>query len=453
MKKLRLFGLPVLMLALVACMFAACDNGTTTTVEIPEYYALYHVSFPYYDQSLGIKMWNGNLQPTLVEVIQHLSRLAGSLAENWFNTSAWDGDYSQIKVNDFIRSAWGEQTANLWKPIIETSTAPGAGESNADYWYRVSTNSVMVSYWDSIGLTKVANRGADATDINDDYYAYYPKGANTDTSGKKYPLIILCHGGGEAAAQVESWGFCQIAAKEKLFLLAPENSGSFTDPAVNINTYLDEVLDKYPMIDQTRIYITGSSMGATSAGRYAYANATRVAAVAPMDQPVSSGGVASNLPDDLAANIATYKMPTVFVGGLADMYGLYNVNTRNYFLTHPGAWENTDIYGVDHVDGWNRLMTAHGITGNNIVDVAARLANADAPGALEITKYTGYPFDREEISTVYGTKVYKGIFDGNERLISYVVENRGHMPSGYDANLIWDFFAQWRRVDGESVRN
>jgi hypothetical protein len=363
-------------------------------------------------------------------------------------------------------------------------------------------DSKLVKYWADKGLTKksfntVRDDSANV-DLNDDYYLYYPTGADTDTSGKKYPLIILFHGGGEAAVQTETFGFGDIAIRDKVFLLAAETFNQGTGPgSVSggfIDTALGSVLNNYP-IDKERIYTAGSSMGGGASRSYASSslNASiiagsnrpvKIAAAAIMDQPFSlyTLGNTGTVADSAIPFIKQYGMPTVYLGGLADMYGMYNVRTIGYFMTHEGASPLVSYIQAswpDYVTGFNKLMEAHNITEKDFVaasgggggggggtpavtraSVANGAANADGTFkndgiALEATYYTGYPYDTSTIDTFYGTKVYKSGFTNKNDLLNIVVENRPHMPSGYDAELIWAFISQWKRdsISGMSVKH
>jgi pimeloyl-ACP methyl ester carboxylesterase len=440
------------MLASWASSPAAPSAGSTAPAQsINDWKSLYDKAFPYYGQALTPKMWDKQTDPVFSKVIQHLSRSTNAV---WTETSKWDGDNSQVNLSKFIGSDWGVQTAKNWYPFIATVIAPNAEEKNFAYWPRESMNPALIKYWKDLGLTKIYEDNA-PDNINDDYYVYFPNGADKNTAGH-YPLVILFHGGGEAASQVETFGFCPIGVKEGLFLLAAEAFGTGANRVGNMDGIVSKVLAAYPMIDKTRIYTVGSSMGGSSAGLYAFTHTTTVAATAIMDQPVSLNTIANNpATEQQVIDIQKNGMPTVFVGGLADMYGLINVRTRDYFLSHEGSSPNAiNTRWPDYIGGFNMLMKAYGIKGKDLADGNTRLSNADKPGTLEVTQYTGYPFDKSSVSTAYGVKVYSSGFTGQERLLSIVVENRPHMPSGYDAQLIWNFISQWKRdlATGQSIK-
>jgi|GEM_PF-3195659 len=442
------------LMALTVLMSVSCTSvqkAKTPELSEVELKKLYNMPFPYYGQAMSAKMWDKETNPVFPKVIQHLSR---STNDVWTESSKWDGDNSEVNLDKFINSEWGVQTARNWYPFISTVVEPNPGEKSADYWPRESMNPALVAYWKDHGLTKVYEAGAPDS-IDDDYYVYYPNGADKEKSAK-YPLVILFHGGGEAASQVETFGFCPIAAKEKFFMLAAETFGPRENRVGNMDSIVSKILASYPMIDVSRIYAVGSSMGGSSASLYAFTHTTTVAAAGVMDQPVSLNTVANNpASEQQEKDIEKNGMPVVFVGGLADMYGLNNIRTKDYFYSHEGSSPNSiNTHWADYVSGFNRLMKAYGVAGKDFIDITSRQANSDRPGALEVTYYTGYPFDKSIISSEYGVKIYRNTFTNQERLLSIIVENRPHMPSGYDAQMIWEFISQWKRdiETGKSVK-
>lgn len=81
-------------------------------------------------------------------------------------------------------------------------------------------------------------------------------------------------------------------------------------------------------------------------------------------------------------------------------------------------------------------------------------ANSDNP-ANEGEYYTGFPFDEVvNIDRSGDSPAYLCSIDGAEDVKVCFVVNRPHMPSGNDAEVVWDFLRHYRRdlVTGESVR-
>ena len=118
------------------------------------------------------------------------------------------------------------------------------------------------------------------------YLCYTPKDYNPT---EKYPLVIFLHGAGERGddpALVARYGFLKQAAEGKEFpflIAAPQcpNNQSWGNYLESLNDFLDEIIERYS-VDQTRIYLTGLSMGGTGTWHWLMANPERFAAAAPV---------------------------------------------------------------------------------------------------------------------------------------------------------------------------
>lgn len=103
------------------------------------------------------------------------------------------------------------------------------------------------------------------------------------------PLILALHGTGDDPLMfVDEMGWLNIAAKEKLAIVAPyeeeliiSHEGGKVAMGVPIYEgilsqvfpiFLKNILDKYPALDPTRVYATGYSLG----GGSTYARSTAV---------------------------------------------------------------------------------------------------------------------------------------------------------------------------------
>jgi len=352
------------------------------------------------------------------------------------STGRQEGFSARVDAKAFENSVWGAKTAENWYTYIN--------------WAQDPMNPKLVSYWESKGLKKEAyyDKEGDNDGITGDYYVYSPIPKNTDTS--KYPLILLFHGGGEPAFQTETFGFCDIAAREGIILCSMEQfTGQGTtnqEKYANLEAILHAVEEKYP-VDKTRVYIVGSSMGGANAMGCSLTEIKEIAACGVMDQPVSFSTRMFSATDSDVANVKTYGLPMVYVGGLADMYGLYNMHDKAFFSTAEGSEER-------FITGWNQVMDAFGITGKTLT-AASRQAYADNP-ANKAEYWQGYPFDNVQTINLANTNtLYKCTMNANKDLCLYMVENRPHMPSGYDAENIWNFISHYSRdlSTGKSVYN
>lgn len=350
--------------------------------------------------------------PTLREVLEHLS------------TGRNEKDTPRVDTDAFINSPMGERTAEL----------------NYSYstWRGDQMNEGLVAYWARNGLLKEAFYDADNGDIEGDYFVYSPTQTEQPEAG--YPMVVLFHGGGEVAYQTETFGFCQIAAREGAILVAADTfrvQGDTDEEAyANMNAIIDKVEAEYP-VDTTRVYVVGSSMGGANAMGFSISNIRNVAAVGVMDQPTSLSTRMWQASENNIADMQELGLPMVYVGGTADMYGLCGTQDYDFWDTSEGG-EDTFI------DGWNNLMTAFGVEGKELTAESRRelIQNPTSPSE----QYAGYSFDVVEDLDESGLNpTYKCTMDGVEDLELIVVVNRPHMPSGFDAENIWAFISQYSR--------
>lgn len=122
------------------------------------------------------------------------------------------------------------------------------------------------------------------------YYQYLPKGYDSSTT-KKYPVIFFFHGIGEKGNGTTDLHFLLRNGIPKLIqqghnfpfiIIAPQLRKNHVDW---YPFYMNEVVEyarKSLRIDDTRIYITGLSLGGGGAWGYAEVYPDKVAAVAPV---------------------------------------------------------------------------------------------------------------------------------------------------------------------------
>jgi hypothetical protein len=365
---------------------------------------LYDINF-WYPQDSSV------VDPTLGYVINYLS------------TGRQEGYPARVDLEGFVNSALGEKTAQLWYEHM---------------LYEDQMDEGLLAYWEKQGLKKEAFYDDPDVDdgISSDYFVYSPTKAEAPEAG--YPLIIIYHGGGEAAYQIETFGFCEIAAEEGIVLAAPEN---FSD-ADSTNNIIATIKENYN-IDPSRVYIVGSSGGGSNALKFAMANQAELAGAGIMDQPVTVETRWYAASDEELAEISEKGFNLVYLGGTADMYGLHGLTSANtkgnldtsFFETSEGAEDQ-------FISGWNRLMEAYGIEGK---DITSRLDFVEAPANIA-EEYDGYPFDTVVDIDESGTSpIWKCTMDGVDTLTLYLVYNRAHMPSGYDAENIWSSLSGYRR--------
>ena len=141
------------------------------------------------------------------------------------------------------------------------------------------------------------------------YVAYYNKGLTAQ--GKKLPLVLCFHGGGDSAMCMVSLAEWHLVVNKYDFLLVSveHHMNSTATEVMSLLAYLKE---KYP-IDEERIYSTGFSMGGCKTWDLFQEYPEVFAAVAPMDATFEVGtNVFAN--PALRLNQDTI-LPVFYVGG------------------------------------------------------------------------------------------------------------------------------------------
>jgi predicted esterase len=124
----------------------------------------------------------------------------------------------------------------------------------------------------------------------DGYLVYLPKDYDASSTQKTWPLLLFLHGSGDRGDNVlllaKASPFMMIREQGPLpfIIVAPllKRSYSFASfPDNYLNGVLDEVLADY-RVDQSRIYLTGLSMGGEATYRFAVIRPEVFAAIAPL---------------------------------------------------------------------------------------------------------------------------------------------------------------------------
>ncbi|MBE7044230.1 MAG: phospholipase [Ruminococcaceae bacterium] len=180
------------------------------------------------------------------------------------------------------------------------------------------------------------------------YVKYLPK--DYDAS-KQYPLVLFLHGAGERGDDldiVSKHGFMKHVRESNkeypFILIAPQCPdgkywGCYTE---SLLAFLDDICNTLP-IDQSRIYLTGLSMGGTGTFMLAMAAPERFAAIAP----VCGSGIYWN--GGCLVNTPVY----MYHGDCDDIVPIQeSVSMLNAINKHGGNAQLKICYGVGH-NAWD----------------------------------------------------------------------------------------------------
>jgi hypothetical protein len=163
---------------------------------------------------------------------------------------------------------------------------------------------------------------------------------NTAPAGS-VPLILANHGAGDDPIQfLDEMDWLTIAGDERLAIIAPYHTVSFGVVGYNIlcdalPAMVEYMLETYPALDPSRVYVTGYSMGGGSTNR-AICSAPELFAAA-----VPQAALAYKATDEQAAQFAEYDIPVLLT---TSTYDSYIVNDKS--LNDTSINELFDYQGV-----------------------------------------------------------------------------------------------------------
>ena len=142
---------------------------------------------------------------------------------------------------------------------------------------------------------------------------------NTAPAGS-VPLILANHGAGDDPVQfLDEMNWLNIAGRERLAIVAPYHTVSFGVSGYNIlcdvlPKLVEYMLDTYPALDASRVYVTGYSMGGGATNR-AICSAPQLFAAA-----VPQAALAYPATEEQAAQFAKYDIPVLLTTSTYDSF-------------------------------------------------------------------------------------------------------------------------------------
>ena len=129
----------------------------------------------------------------------------------------------------------------------------------------------VIAYWEEKGLHKELH-DADPDKPWKKWASYLPMNYMRTGQGK-YPLLFVLHGAGNPIFLAETYGYTNIAAREQMIVIIPED-----ETPQSIERLLDYAYAHYP-VDAKRVYMVGYSLGGFMTSRHALRWPEKFAAV------------------------------------------------------------------------------------------------------------------------------------------------------------------------------
>lgn len=327
-----------------------------------------------------------------------------------------------------------------------------------------------LKYYQSIGLRKEMHEA-------DDYYTRWiiltPLELYQEGNTKKYPLVFMNHGGGNAIETDEfTTGLHETAAREKFMLCLLQNTNW-----QNTQRVLDLIARNYPL-DEERVYLTGYSQGGYQVTSTIFRIPERFAAAAPCGNDIYRDYDNFNIPYTSAETSRLKKvfLPIMQVNGVCEASSFvpvndwkprkdWGINVPFETCIQPGRDDSRDPTRIQNgrrpfsdmpvppagadkhewmISRLNKRMDTLGCAPR---DPKACISYLNFPED-ELHHILGFYGDEEHIETHYGVKYYTlNIFNhaGINAFRYVAVENAPHQPPVLMGRLVWDFFKQFYR--------
>lgn len=271
-----------------------------------------------------------------------------------------------------------------------------------------------------------------------------------DASAGSVPLIVTLHGNqNDARVQAESSGWLELACDEDLIVLSPEwqdavyQSGSDV-PEPNfygcdglqndrLITWLGTMFEKYPQIDQHRVYVTGLSAGSSASELYGVKYADTFAAVGGVSGP----GIDKEEIAELAATWGGANVPFTYICGDHDFFGMIPVDLSSPYAFPTG--EGTTIAKTDpRVPMFSIIQSYQKINGLEV----------SQDYDLALNEWYGIKFDATSDIMLGEKSAQENVLNGadGKPIMKFVaVRDLAHWNWKPEAAYLWDFFKGFSR--------
>ena len=322
----------------------------------------------------------------------------------------------------------------------------------------------VIAYWAKRGMVKEfhgedvpmswteyeANTGYHWRDVNNEapqnrfkrWNSFVPVSAfDPANKDRRYPVVVVLHGGFNPISVIDGWGWVQEAAKREWIVIVP---------SIELDDIIEEILNEakklYP-VDESRIYACGFSYGGFMSNLLGNKRPDLFAAVAPCGAPISDGyceeaiGPEPQKPFDgkpRAIEMGTY-MPVMNIYGNLDGFRFPFYNFTSFFTGENGA---KDL--IDGINSWARVNHVKEIS---LDEVMALKGREDI--SIE-EKNIGLPLEPDCRETVARDGIVSHIAslkseDGIVRMKIMCQMNMPHWPTPEMSRQAFSFFAHFSR--------
>ena len=143
---------------------------------------------------------------------------------------------------------------------------------------------------------------------------------NGEVPEHSVPLIMAYHGAGDDPVQfLDEFGLITLADRERVVILAPAHQVVFSVGQRCLPPMIDYLLEKYPALDPSRVYVTGYSAGGGAVLHTINGNAHMFAAAVPHASTITMSADEEIVPEDV-------DLPIMFCTSTLDFVGYDSAN-------------------------------------------------------------------------------------------------------------------------------
>lgn len=275
-----------------------------------------------------------------------------------------------------------------------------------------------------------------------------------ENAGRKYPAVVVLHGGGNTVYTIDGWGFPNAAAEREWILIVP---------TLEIDEVIGQILEEaerlYP-IDRERVYVAGFSFGSNNTNVLAHSHPEWWAAAAPCGGLMTSGGLGQRMKDLMRRRQQRLKETGAEDVGLQepdiDYQGPWrSLESGGYMpvITFSGNCDG-DIYPIhdsgyldevlEGINLWARINDVPEIRRENVLALKGSPTATNAERDIGLPILGGHESNWEKDGIRYHMINYPSR-DGIGRLCFVSAENVPHWPTPELSRTLFSFFSHFHR--------
>ncbi len=270
------------------------------------------------------------------------------------------------------------------------------------------------------GIIEVNDTKTVSSGANIEIYEYIPDDIDLSVEDS-VPVFFWCHGfGGEGEAML-SWTEWPLVGKENGFMVVGiDQHVAYT--ADDCWEMIEQLVEEYPFIDETKIYFGGFSMGSMKTWQVGLSYYDKLAGIMP-DAGVWTTGV------DLEGVAEGALLPIFYIGGSKssfDEVGMFEAaGSTVWKLNNIGEYEYDPNLGEWGQEATEIYQKRYAFNSDHVLPAASR------PQILDVSIFESA--------------------DGNAYTFLSVNRNRIHTVTNDDAWTVWEYMKNFSRVDGQIV--